>query len=56
MTFLQRIIFADLNPCYEETAVVTVDANSVRIREQLYLQLWDSDRSSAVRSPSARWR
>ncbi|KAL5494884.1 hypothetical protein ACEPAI_346 [Sanghuangporus weigelae] len=42
-----RIIFADLNPCYEEMAVVTVDANAVKIREKLCLQLWDSDRASA---------
>ncbi|THH11592.1 hypothetical protein EW145_g532 [Phellinidium pouzarii] len=42
-----RIIFSDLNPCFEETAAVTVDANAVKIREKLTLQLWDSDRASA---------
>ena len=44
-----RIIFNDLNPVFEEMAVVTLDANAIKVREKLSLQLWDSDRSSAVR-------
>lgn len=39
---------ADLNPCFEETAFVTVDANAIKVKEKLSLQLWDSDRGSAV--------
>lgn len=47
-----RIIFEDLNPCFEETAAVLVDANAIKIREKLCLQLWDSDRASAVSQSS----
>ena len=43
-----RIIFEDLNPCFEETAAVLVDANAIKIREKICLQMWDSDRASAV--------
>ena len=43
-----RIIFEDLNPCFEETAAVLVDANAIKVREKICLQLWDSDRASAV--------
>lgn len=43
-----RIIKADLNPVFEETAVITIEANAIRIGEKISLQLWDSDRSSAV--------
>lgn len=45
--FSTRIIQADLNPCFEESTAVTVDANAIKIGEQLRLQLWDSDRASA---------
>ena len=43
-----RIIFDDLNPCFEETAVITLDANAIKVREKVNLQVWDSDRTSAV--------
>ncbi|KAH8119808.1 hypothetical protein DFH11DRAFT_1837886 [Phellopilus nigrolimitatus] len=43
-----RIIFADVNPCFEETAAVIIDANAIKIRDtKLSMQLWDSDRASA---------
>ncbi|EIN08704.1 hypothetical protein PUNSTDRAFT_133889 [Punctularia strigosozonata HHB-11173 SS5] len=41
-----RIIKKDRNPVYEETAVLLVDANMIKLREQLSIQLWDSDRMS----------
>ena len=44
-----RIIKADCNPIFEETAVVLVDVNTVRLHEKLSLQLWDSDRMTVVR-------
>ena len=44
-----RIIKGDCNPVYEETAVVLVDVNTVKLREKLSFQLWDSDRTSVVR-------
>ena len=44
-----RIIERDLDPVFEETAIVLVDANAIKVRERLCLQLWDSDRGSAVR-------
>ena len=44
-----RIIKGDCNPVYEETAVVLVDVNTVKLREKLSFQLWDSDRLSVVR-------
>jgi Ca2+-dependent lipid-binding protein len=43
-----RIIKGDLNPVFEETAVVLVDVNTIRLREKLSFQLWDSDRMSVV--------
>ena len=43
-----RIIKDDLNPVYEETAFVLVDVNTVKLREKLSFQLWDSDRMSVV--------
>ncbi|PSR75771.1 hypothetical protein PHLCEN_2v8888 [Hermanssonia centrifuga] len=39
-----RIIKADCNPNFEETAIVLVDLNTIRLREKLSFQLWDSDR------------
>ncbi|KLO20621.1 hypothetical protein SCHPADRAFT_841783 [Schizopora paradoxa] len=42
-----RIIFNDLNPVFEETTAITLDANAIKVREKLSLQLWDSDRTSA---------
>ena len=41
-----RIIKGDCNPIFEETATVLVDVNTVRLREKLSFQLWDSDRMS----------
>ncbi|PCH37535.1 hypothetical protein WOLCODRAFT_128544, partial [Wolfiporia cocos MD-104 SS10] len=41
-----RIIKGDLNPVFEETAIVLVDVNTVKLREKLSFQLWDSDRVS----------
>ncbi|THH27196.1 hypothetical protein EUX98_g6993 [Antrodiella citrinella] len=41
-----RIIKEDRNPVFEETAVVMIDINTIRLRESLSLQLWDSDRMS----------
>ncbi|KAI0822359.1 hypothetical protein BC628DRAFT_1364753 [Trametes gibbosa] len=41
-----RIIKNDCNPVFEETAVLLVDVNTVKLREQLSFQLWDSDRMS----------
>lgn len=43
-----RIIKGDCNPIFEETAVVLVDVNAIRLREKLSFQLWDSDRMSVV--------
>ena len=44
--YTTRIIKADCNPVYEETAVLLVDVNTVKLRERLSFQLWDSDRMS----------
>ncbi|KAH9916920.1 uncharacterized protein B0H18DRAFT_1214852 [Fomitopsis serialis] len=41
-----RIIMNDLNPVFEETAIILVDVNTVKLREKLSFQLWDSDRMS----------
>ncbi|KAI0654107.1 hypothetical protein C8Q70DRAFT_1029821 [Cubamyces menziesii] len=41
-----RIIKNDCNPVFEETAVLVVDVNTVKLRERLSFQLWDSDRMS----------
>ncbi|KIP05468.1 hypothetical protein PHLGIDRAFT_30925 [Phlebiopsis gigantea 11061_1 CR5-6] len=41
-----RIIKGDRNPIFEETAVALVDMNTIRLREKLSFQLWDSDRMS----------
>ncbi|RDX44545.1 hypothetical protein OH76DRAFT_1408962 [Lentinus brumalis] len=41
-----RIIQGDCNPVFEETAVLLVDVNTVKLRERLSFQLWDSDRMS----------
>lgn len=46
-----RIIKGDRNPVFEETAVIMVDVNTIRLREKLSFQLWDSDRMSVVRPP-----
>ena len=49
-----RIIKCDLNPVFEETAVLLVDVNTVRLREKISIQLWDSDRLSVVSLPPDR--
>ncbi|KAI0753253.1 hypothetical protein C8Q80DRAFT_1229046 [Daedaleopsis nitida] len=41
-----RIIKSDCNPVFEETAVLLVDVNTVKLRERISFQLWDSDRMS----------
>ena len=46
-----RIIKNDCNPVYEETAVLLVDVNTVKLREKISFQLWDSDRMSVVSLP-----
>jgi len=48
--FSTRIIKNDLNPVFEETALLVVHLDNVKLKEQLSIQLWDSDRTSAVRS------
>lgn len=42
-----RIIFADLNPVWDETAVLIVNADEVKAGEKLSVTLWDSDRFTA---------
>jgi Ca2+-dependent lipid-binding protein len=46
--FSSRIIKDDLNPVFEETAILLVNLDNVKLKEQLSIQLWDSDRMSAV--------
>ncbi|OCH92775.1 hypothetical protein OBBRIDRAFT_864983 [Obba rivulosa] len=41
-----RIIKGDCNPVFEETAVLLIDVNTVKLREKLSFQMWDSDRMS----------
>lgn len=49
-----RIIKNDCNPVFEETAVILVDVNAIRLHEKLSFQLWDSDRMSVVCIGSVR--
>ncbi|KAG8829696.1 hypothetical protein FRC20_008608, partial [Serendipita sp. 405] len=42
-----RIISGTLDPVFEETAVLLVDANAAKIGERVTLQLWDNDRFTA---------
>ncbi|KAI0037069.1 hypothetical protein K488DRAFT_39722 [Vararia minispora EC-137] len=44
--FSTRIVKEDLNPIFEETAVLPIDLNVLKLDEKLSIQLWDSDRSS----------
>ena len=46
--YATRIIKNDCNPVFEETAMILVDVNTIRLREMLSFQLWDSDRMSVV--------
>ncbi|KAF5667621.1 transmembrane transporter [Fusarium heterosporum] len=45
--FCTRVIQDDLNPVFEETAGLLVTADILKADEQLSVELWDSDRSSA---------
>jgi Ca2+-dependent lipid-binding protein len=42
-----RIIFNELNPVWDETAVLLLDSGEVKAAEGLSLQLYDSDRFTA---------
>lgn len=42
-----RIIFGDLNPVWDETAVLLVNADEVKAAEMLSVEVWDSDRFTA---------
>ncbi|KIJ49556.1 hypothetical protein M422DRAFT_225382 [Sphaerobolus stellatus SS14] len=42
-----RIILGDLNPCFEETAVLLLTQDEIKSDEELSVMLWDSDRRSA---------
>ncbi|KAL2160081.1 hypothetical protein VTH06DRAFT_1736 [Thermothelomyces fergusii] len=45
--YCTRVIQDDLNPVFEESCALPVTADVIRADEQLSLELWDSDRSSA---------
>merc|ERR1712093_829861 len=45
--YSSRIILGDLNPVWEETAVLLVSADEVKAKESLSIQLWDNDKMSA---------
>jgi Ca2+-dependent lipid-binding protein len=42
-----RIITEDLNPVFEETAVLMLTIDEVKSKEDLVCMLWDSDKYSA---------
>lgn len=42
-----RIIAGDLNPVWEETAILLVSADEIKAKESLSIQLWDNDKYSA---------
>lgn len=42
-----RIIMEDLNPVFEEQAVLLVSEDELKAKEDVSLQLWDSDKRSA---------
>jgi Ca2+-dependent lipid-binding protein len=42
-----RIIFNELHPVWDETAVLLLDADDVKAAQNLSCQLWDSDRFTA---------
>ncbi|OCF60178.1 C2 domain-containing protein [Kwoniella mangroviensis CBS 10435] len=42
-----RIILEDLNPVFEETAVLLLTMDEVKAKEDLAVMLWDSDKMSA---------
>lgn len=39
-----RIIFCDLNPVWDETAILLVNADEIKAGERLAVEIWDSDR------------
>lgn len=39
-----RIIFCELNPVWDETAILLVNADEVKADERLAVEVWDSDR------------
>lgn len=45
--FCTRVIQDDLNPIFEETCGLLVTSDLIKADEQLSMELWDSDRSSA---------
>ena len=45
--FCTRVIQDDLNPIFEETCGLMVTSDLIKADEQLSMELWDSDRSSA---------
>ena len=45
--YCTRVIQDDLNPVFSETTALLVTPDIIRADEQLSLELWDSDRSSA---------
>lgn len=45
--YCTRVIQDDLNPIFSETAALLVTPDIIKADEQLSLELWDSDRSSA---------
>ncbi|KAL6717455.1 hypothetical protein ACLMJK_005370 [Lecanora helva] len=45
--YCTRVITDDLNPIWEETAALLVNPEYIKADEQLSVELWDSDRSSA---------
>jgi Ca2+-dependent lipid-binding protein len=42
-----RIIAEDINPVWEETAVLLVSSDEVKAKESLSIQLWDNDKYTA---------
>ncbi|KAI4593114.1 hypothetical protein KJ359_010038 [Pestalotiopsis sp. 9143b] len=45
--YCTRVIQDDLNPVFEETCALMVTTDLIKADEQLSMELWDSDRSSA---------
>ncbi|KAI1506323.1 hypothetical protein F5X99DRAFT_130921 [Biscogniauxia marginata] len=45
--YCTRVIQDDLNPLFEETCALLVTSDLIKADEQLSMELWDSDRSSA---------
>ncbi|KAI2642251.1 C2 domain-containing protein [Xylaria nigripes] len=45
--YCTRVIQDDLNPVFEETCALTITSDLIKADEQLSMELWDSDRSSA---------